>query len=510
VDEKTPWIRKPPSGLAIVALLGPSLIWCAEYIGSGEVILATRTGAILGSTVLWAVIVGIFLKYWIGMSGARYTACTGEGMVDMFDRMPGPGHWVVWIVLVGQLICAIMSIGSVASAGAAFLSSLLGIDNTSLCGWIIVGFAFLVAWSGLYDVLKLVMSILIFVVVIGVLYVAVRNLPGLQTLLENLRFETPPVPDWAIAQGASDNPWAEVLPLIGWGAGGFASQVWYTYWVLGAGYGACAGRNYGEPADVSRLRKMTRSEAGRIKGWCRVLYADATLALVIGTVVTGGFLLAGATILRPEQLAPQSDKLAESLSRVFSADWGATGAFLFKLAGTAALAATSIGHLAGWPRLLSDSARICIPGFQKKFPWKVQFRMLLVFFFTTSMIIVYSLGKEPVFLVKISAILDGLLLTPLQAVCVGIALFVIMPKILSKEAAKILKPHWIFAVGLVVAFLVFSYFCIFQIPREIAGRNKPPAEPPAVKRTVGAEELERPATVLRENAGSPPQEKVSD
>ena len=52
-------------------------------IGSGEVILTTRVGAILGTDVLWAIILGIFLKYVIGLGGARYTVCTGEGMIDM-------------------------------------------------------------------------------------------------------------------------------------------------------------------------------------------------------------------------------------------------------------------------------------------------------------------------------------------------------------------------------------------------------------------------------------------
>ncbi|MHC4748754.1 MAG: Nramp family divalent metal transporter [Planctomycetota bacterium] len=90
-------IKKAPVGLAALALIGPSMVWAAEYIGSGEVILATRTGAILGTTVLWAIVIGVFLKFWIGVSGARYTVCTGEGMIDMFDRIPGPRHWAVWI-----------------------------------------------------------------------------------------------------------------------------------------------------------------------------------------------------------------------------------------------------------------------------------------------------------------------------------------------------------------------------------------------------------------------------
>ena len=75
-------IKKAPTGLAVLALVGPSMVWAAEYIGSGEVVIATRTGAILGIAVLWAVVIGVFLKFWIGVSGARYTVCTGEGMID--------------------------------------------------------------------------------------------------------------------------------------------------------------------------------------------------------------------------------------------------------------------------------------------------------------------------------------------------------------------------------------------------------------------------------------------
>ena len=94
-------ITKAPHGLAILAIVGPAFVWSAEYIGSGEVILATRMGAILGYAALWAPVVGIILKTCIGLGGARYTVCTGEGMVDMFSRMPGKGNWAVWIVLFG-------------------------------------------------------------------------------------------------------------------------------------------------------------------------------------------------------------------------------------------------------------------------------------------------------------------------------------------------------------------------------------------------------------------------
>ncbi len=462
-------IKKAPVGLAVLALLGPSMVWAAEYIGSGEVIIATRTGAILGTTVLWAIVIGIFLKFWIGMSGARYTVCTGEGMIDMFDRIPGPSHWVVWLVLVIQFTCAIFSIGAVATAAGVFVNSMIPI-GTKKAVCLVSLFALAVDWSGIFDVLKIVMSIFVLIIVLGVIYVAGHVFPGLGDFLRSLSFTVPQVPEWAASmEKISDNPWKEILPLLGWGAGGFASQVWYTYWVLGAGYGAAAGRGYGRPADVSSLRTMSREAAEKIKGWCRVLYVDSTLAMVIGIVVTGAFFIAGAGVLGPQQLAPEGNEVAFTLSKVFSDTWGRVGGFLFILAGAAALISTSTGQLAGWPRLLADSCRICIPGVAQKFSWKTQFRFFLLFFLCTNMIIVLFFEKSPVVLVKISATFEGLLLTPLQAVWVAIGLFVVMPKLLSAEAARVLRPNRIFAVGLIVAFLVFGYFCIVQMPSALLG-----------------------------------------
>ena len=57
--------KKAPVGIAALLLIGPSLVWVSEYIGSGEVIIATRAGALLGVGILRAVIIGIFLKFWI-------------------------------------------------------------------------------------------------------------------------------------------------------------------------------------------------------------------------------------------------------------------------------------------------------------------------------------------------------------------------------------------------------------------------------------------------------------
>ncbi len=394
-------------------------------------------------------------------------------MIDMLDRVPGPRHWVVWFVFAVQLISAIISIAALANVAGVFLAGFTGHNSRTvqiIFGWAVSLFAGAVVWSGTFEALKMIMSFFVFIVVVGVLYVAINVFPPIEQLLRSFIPNVPVVPEWAVAKGIGNNAWKEILPLIGWGAGGFASQVWYTYWVLGAGYGATAGRGYGRSADVAMLKNMDGETAQKVKGWCRVLYTDATIAMIIGVAVTSSFVIAGAGILGPRQLAPDGANVAITLSEIFGTNWGRVGAFLFLLSGSAALISTQIGQLAGWPRLLADCGRICVPSIANKYSWKTRYRFFLVVFFFTSMVIIYTLGFQPVVLVKIGAVCDGLLLTPLQAICVAIGLFFIMPRMLSPEASRILKPSRLFLVGLALAFVVFAYFCIFQLPSALFGK----------------------------------------
>ncbi len=457
-------IATVPRGLAVLLLIGPAFVWCAEYIGSGEVILATRMGAILGYTALWAPVIGIILKTCIGVGGARYTVCTGEGMIDMFSRMPGKRNWAVWLVLVGQLFAGAISIGGVASAAGVFLNSLIPL-KPFVWGWLITCFVIVVVWSGTFNIIKYIMSVLIFIIIAGAIYITFYTFPGFTAIAKGIfGLQIPDVPVWALEmEGVSANPWREILPLIGWAAGGFASQVWYTYWILGAGYGMAHGRKYGQPCDVNALKTMTAETAHKIKGWCRVVYMDAGLAMIIGIVVTSCFMLSGAGILRPEHIAPDGPSVAIELSNVFGRLWGKAGASLFMIAGSAALISTSIGQFAGWPRLLADSMRICFPGFGKRFSWSTQFRLFICLFFVTNILIVYTLGIKPVFIIQVSAVFEGLLFTPLQAVLVLTGLMWVLPKLIPEEAWKILKPHWLLPAGLIIAAVVFGYFCLFQL-----------------------------------------------
>jgi hypothetical protein len=449
-------VPEPPKGLALLLMIGPAFVWMGEAIGSGEVILSTRFGAVLGTAVLWVPASAIFLKYWMGMAGARYTVCTGEGMMDMFSRLPGPKNWAVWMVLLAQTFAATISTGGLAVATGTFAHALIPALPAFVWSWILAALAVAVVWSGQFDALKRVMSILVTIMIIGVGYVALKSSPELGAVIKGLfGFQIPEIPAWAIATGRiSSNPWHELAPIMGWAGGGFASQVWYTYWILGAGYGMAHGRANGQAADVQALKQMTPETANKLLGWCRLVYADATTALVIGLVATLSFMTAGAMILGPRQVVPDGPSVAFDLAAIFGAQWGRSGEILFILAGCTALFSTLIGQLAGWPRLLSDGSRICIPKFGR-LQWKTQFRLFLVALLGINFLITFALGGGPVKLIQTAAFIEGVLLLPLQALAGLVAIYFVLPKLLSEEASHILRPSKIFAVALTVGAIVY-------------------------------------------------------
>ena len=152
------------------------------------------------------------------------------------------------------------------------------------------------------------------------------------------------------------------------------------------------------------------------------------------------------------------------LSELFGQFWGTTGAVLFLLAGVAAMVSTNLCQFAGWPRIMADCLRVIWPGINTRFhPQNVRRTFVLVFL-TSNMLIINTFGINPVGLVKMGAIMDGLLLSPLQAVIIIFALYVTMPRMFNSRAAAILKASPVFALGLAVSALVFGYFALVKIP----------------------------------------------
>jgi len=93
--------REPPRGFwATLRQVGPGLILVGSIVGSGELILTTKLGAVVGFTLLWFVLISCMIKVVIQAELARHTISSGETFLHVFNRLPGPsGQRPVWMIL---------------------------------------------------------------------------------------------------------------------------------------------------------------------------------------------------------------------------------------------------------------------------------------------------------------------------------------------------------------------------------------------------------------------------
>ncbi|MEO1997795.1 MAG: Nramp family divalent metal transporter [Planctomycetaceae bacterium] len=86
--------RNPPRGVrATLRELGPGMILVGSVVGSGELIMTTKLGAVAGFTLLWFVILACVIKVVVQAELARHTISSGQTFLQVFNCLPGPS-WV--------------------------------------------------------------------------------------------------------------------------------------------------------------------------------------------------------------------------------------------------------------------------------------------------------------------------------------------------------------------------------------------------------------------------------
>jgi Mn2+/Fe2+ NRAMP family transporter len=105
-------IKEPPTDLkGRLLFLGPGLVLVGSVVGSGEIILTTTLGSIVGFSMFWFVLLSCWSKTIIQAELGRYTVSSGEPFLHAFNRLPGkvPGFngkkvswyiyfWILWII----------------------------------------------------------------------------------------------------------------------------------------------------------------------------------------------------------------------------------------------------------------------------------------------------------------------------------------------------------------------------------------------------------------------------
>ncbi|MCH2201522.1 MAG: Nramp family divalent metal transporter [Fuerstiella sp.] len=105
-------IQDPPSSVSgILRQIGPGLIIAANIVGSGELIMTTKTGASAGIVLLWLILLGCIIKVFVQLELGRFTVSSGETTLTALNRVPGPRtKRINWVVLLWSIM-ALATIG---------------------------------------------------------------------------------------------------------------------------------------------------------------------------------------------------------------------------------------------------------------------------------------------------------------------------------------------------------------------------------------------------------------
>ncbi len=306
--------RKRP----LLAIIGPGLLLAATGVGSGDLATASIVGGMLGVAVLWAVLVGAFLKFVVTEGLARWQLASGETLIEGAVRRYG--RIVVWLFLPYLLLWSFFVGSAQMGASGVTLHAMFPIFEDARHGKIVFGVIAALCGLGLvmhggYGLFRIAMRVCIGAMFAMTIITAVVLWPGTTQIVKGLLVPTIPQLDreavvWTIA-------------LIG-GIGGTLTVLCYGYW----------------------LREEGRTSADELRT-CRL---DLGLSYLMAAVFGIAMVIVGTSI----QIEGEGTQLLVRLSDRLGEEFGEWGRVLFLVGTFGTVFSSLLGVWQAVPYLFAD------------------------------------------------------------------------------------------------------------------------------------------------------------
>jgi len=310
--------RGGSSGASWLTILAPGILVATTGVGAGDLLTASIAGSKAGIAIVWAAVVGSFMKWTLNEGIARWQMATGttllEGWVSRLAR------WIQWVFLLYFVLWSFFVGGALVTACGVAASAILPLGDpvVSKNTWSVVhslaGLA-LVRVGG-FVFFERLMEAFIAVKFIAVLITAAVLVQDWQAVLTGLAVPRIPV---------GTMPW--MLGVLG-GVGGTVTLLSYGYWI------GEKGRSGAEGVRICRI------DLG-------VCYALTALFGVSMIIIGSRIELEGSGIRLAGQLA---DQLALVL--------GPWGRWIFLLGFWGAVFSSLLGVWQSAPYLMADFLRL--------------------------------------------------------------------------------------------------------------------------------------------------------
>jgi Mn2+/Fe2+ NRAMP family transporter len=206
-------------------IIGPGMLTAATGVGAGDLATGSFAGSLLGTSILWAVIVGAFLKYVVTEGIARWQLATGTTLLEGMTIHLGRG--TAWLFLPYLLLFTFFIGIAMMGACGVTLHAMIPVFDDAVDGKKYFGAAasivgFVLVYHGGYQLFEKVTHVCIAIMFFCVILTAGLMWPGTEVVLKGLFIPTIPDIDgvgltWTIA-------------LIG-GVGGTVTVLSYGYWI---------------------------------------------------------------------------------------------------------------------------------------------------------------------------------------------------------------------------------------------------------------------------------------
>ena len=176
----------------ILKNIGPGPLVAAAFIGPGTVTLCTLAGANFGFTLLWALVLSVFVTIILQEMSARLGVITQKDLSEVIrDEVKNPKLRGVLIILILSAIVignAAYEAGNI-SGGALGIDALFGsvtIFQIKLWPFIIGVFAFVLLWLGNYKFIERTLIVLVVLMSLAFVLTAMLTKPNLFSVFKGL------------------------------------------------------------------------------------------------------------------------------------------------------------------------------------------------------------------------------------------------------------------------------------------------------------------------------------
>ncbi|MCI0536356.1 MAG: Nramp family divalent metal transporter [Verrucomicrobiales bacterium] len=300
--------------LAWLTIFGPGAVIASLTIGAGELIFATRAGALFGYRLLWFFLLVLVLKWVLVYATARHMVLTGAHPFQRWMELPGPRGWLPLVFLWLALFAFPIWVGFHAGTVGTLMTWFAGTEGTLrggshfLWGMVLLGVITIMALAGGYQSLERTQMAIVALMLASVLVSLLVVQPDWMDFLTGFVLpRSVHYPDWIAAQKefAGRPVWVETITYVGVLGGSGYDYLAYVSYLRDKGWG----QSGGGLASAAELRSMAENHRHPNRQWLRAVWIDSTLSFLVVLIFTGVFTACGAVMLGPKHEFPTGANL---------------------------------------------------------------------------------------------------------------------------------------------------------------------------------------------------------